>query len=100
MLKTEVIHARIAPELKNSVETVLRKVGLSTTDAISLFFHQIVLNEGLPFAVRIPNKETREAIMDAKAGINMRSYASIDALRESIEGPSKTGKSVKVRKKS
>lgn len=92
MLKTDVIHTRIAPDLKHSVETVLHKIGLSTSDAISLFFHQIVLNEGLPFAVRIPNKETRDAIMDAKAGKNMRSYASIDAMRESIEGASKSRK--------
>jgi len=86
MLKTEVIHARIAPDLKHSVEAVLRKVGLSTTDAVSLFFHQIVLNNGLPFVVGIPNKETRRALKDARAGKNMKTYASVDDLRHTIEG--------------
>ncbi len=93
MLKTEVIHARVAPNLKHSVEAVLRRVGLSTTDAVSLFFHQIVLNNGLPFAVKVPNKETRQAIKDAREGKNMKSYASVDEMRRSIEGkPAKNRK--------
>jgi len=86
MLKTEVVHTRVRPDLKHSVEAVLSKVGLSTTEAVSLFFHQIVLHDGLPFAVRIPNKETRAAIAEALEGENMKSYDSIDAVRKSIEG--------------
>jgi DNA-damage-inducible protein J len=99
MSKTEVIHARIRPDLKHSVEMVLEKVGLSTTDAISLFFHQIVLTEGLPFAVRIPNKATREAIADAKQGKNMRSYTSVEELRQAIEGRTRKQKSSRSTKK-
>lgn len=86
MHKTEVIHARMTPELKHSVEAVLRKVGLSTTEAISLFFHQIVLTEGLPFAVRVPNKATREAMLDVQNDINMTSHTSLADLRHSLEG--------------
>ncbi|MGE0109494.1 MAG: type II toxin-antitoxin system RelB/DinJ family antitoxin [Bdellovibrionales bacterium] len=86
MHKTEVVHTRVTPDLKHSVETVLKQVGLSTTDAVSLFFHQIVLNNGLPFEVRIPNKETRVAMTDAMEGKNMKSYDSVDAMRKSIEG--------------
>lgn len=86
MLKTEVIHARVPPDLKASVETVLKKIGLSTTDAISLFFHQIVLNKGIPFDVRIPNKETQKAIKESQAGKNLKTYASVTALRKDIEG--------------
>jgi len=86
MHKTEVVHTRVTPDLKHSVEAVLKQVGLSTTDAVSLFFHQIVLNNGLPFEVRIPNKETRAVMADAMEGKNMKSYDSIDAMRKSIEG--------------
>jgi len=85
MLKTEVIHARVTPDLKHSVEAVLHKVGMSTTDAITLFFHQIALHKGLPFAVRIPNAETRKAVADTKAGRNMTSHASVASLRKTIE---------------
>lgn len=84
MNKTEVIHARMTPELKHSVEAVLRKVGLSTTEAISLFFHQIVLNEGLPFAVRVPNKTTQTAMTEAQNDIHMTSHASLADLRNAL----------------
>jgi hypothetical protein len=36
--KTAVIHARIDPELKNDVESVLNDLGLSVMDAITIFF--------------------------------------------------------------
>jgi DNA-damage-inducible protein J len=86
MSKTEVIHARITPDLKVSVEAVLQKIGLSTTDAISLFFHQIVLKRGIPFEVRLPNKTTRQTIKEAQTGKNLKAYASIAQMRKALEG--------------
>ncbi|MFA4994742.1 MAG: type II toxin-antitoxin system RelB/DinJ family antitoxin [Bdellovibrionales bacterium] len=86
MSKTEVIHARITPDLKISVEAVLQKIGLSTTDAISLFFHQVVLKRGIPFDVRLPNKKTRQTIKEAQAGKNLKAYASVASMRKALEG--------------
>ena len=37
-------------------------MGVSTTDAITMFLRQVVLRNGLPFEVRVPNAETRRAI--------------------------------------
>ena len=59
MAKTEVVRARISPELKRNVEVLLSKLGLTTTQAITLFFQQMELRNGLPFPVELPNKETR-----------------------------------------
>ena len=64
-MKTATIRARIEPELKDSVENILISLGLSTTEAITLFYKQIELNQGLPFKVELPNKETIEALNDA-----------------------------------
>jgi DNA-damage-inducible protein J len=47
---------------------VLAKVGVSTTDAITMFMRQVVLHDGLPFEVRVPNAETREAIEELESG--------------------------------
>ena len=58
MTKSSMIRARIEPELKEEVESVFKKLGLSTTEAISLFYTQVKLQQGLPFEVKIPNKET------------------------------------------
>jgi DNA-damage-inducible protein J len=68
MAKTAMVQARIEPELKSEVEKILRTLGLNTTYAIGVFFRQIKLNKGIPFAVEIPNKETRKAIAEARAG--------------------------------
>lgn len=92
MSKSEVIHTRIAPELKHSVEAILGKVGLSTSEAVTLFFNQVVLQKGLPFAVRVPNKTTRSVLKEAASGKGMKRYKSLDALRRSVEKPARAAK--------
>jgi DNA-damage-inducible protein J len=62
MGKTGYITARVEPKLKARAGRVLAKMGVSTTDAITMFLTQIVLNDALPFDVRVPNAETRKAI--------------------------------------
>lgn len=71
MAKTAMVQARIEPELKSEVEKILRSLGLNTTYAISVFFKQIKLHKGIPFAVEIPNAETRKAIEDSRKGKNL-----------------------------
>lgn len=66
--KSETIRARVVPGLKVDAEKIFSKLGLTSTDAITLFYRQVVLNKGLPFEVRIPNKETLKAIRDVREG--------------------------------
>lgn len=66
--KSGFINARIEPKLKKSAEAVLDKIGLSTTDALTIFFKQVVAQKGMPFPVNIPNRETIKALRDAEAG--------------------------------
>ncbi|MDI1304219.1 MAG: type II toxin-antitoxin system RelB/DinJ family antitoxin, partial [bacterium] len=51
MSKTAMVQARIEPELKINVERILSTLGISTTDAISVFFKQVELNNGIPFEI-------------------------------------------------
>jgi DNA-damage-inducible protein J len=67
MAKTETIRARVEPALKHEAEAVFSQLGLSATEAITLFYKQVTLQHGLPFAVKLPNAETREALQQAKA---------------------------------
>jgi DNA-damage-inducible protein J len=67
-VKSGYINARIEPKLKKSAEAVLDKIGLSTTDAVTIFFKQVVAQKGMPFPVKIPNRETIKAMRDAEAG--------------------------------
>lgn len=64
MSKTDTVRARVAPELKREAEAVLKKIGLTSSEAITLFLTQVKLTKGLPFPVRMPSKATRRAISD------------------------------------
>jgi DNA-damage-inducible protein J len=46
-------------------------MGLTTTEAINLFYRQVKLRNGLPFNVVIPNKTTEKVFKDTDAGRNL-----------------------------
>jgi len=71
MAKAAMIRARIEPELKTDVENIFQELGLSITEAITLFYRQVKLNRGLPFEVRIPNETTARTFQDSDAGRNV-----------------------------
>ncbi|MFZ1599684.1 MAG: type II toxin-antitoxin system RelB/DinJ family antitoxin [Anaerolineae bacterium] len=68
MNKSAMIRARVDPNLKEEVENVFEQLGLSTTQAITLFYQQVKLNRGLPFEVRIPNAVTQRTFAETDAG--------------------------------
>jgi DNA-damage-inducible protein J len=54
MAKSASVYARIDPMLKEQAENILSALGIPTSNAIDMFFKQIVLKKGLPFEVRLP----------------------------------------------
>src|SRR5207302_11335380 len=68
MAKTEVIQARIEPKLKAEAERIFDELGLDASDAIRVFYKQVVLRKGLPFHVVIPNEATRRPMRDVQQG--------------------------------
>jgi len=60
MQKSAMVRARVEPKLKEDAEKLFEQLGLSTTQAITLFYRQVVLRRGLPFDVIIPNATTRK----------------------------------------
>ncbi len=79
--KTGYINARVTPTLKHDAERVLSTLGVSTTEAITMFLRQVVLRQGLPFPVRIPNAATAAAIKAARDDPStLTSYDSVDSL--------------------
>ena len=81
MSKTETIRARVEPEIKRRAESVLRELGLSPTEAIRMFYRQVILRRGLPFAAEIPNAETQAAVREAIEGENLSELSDLDLLR-------------------
>ena len=68
MAKTETLRARVQPELEREAEAVFRALGLSASEAITLFYRQVTLRRGLPFVVELPNEATRDAMRQAPGG--------------------------------
>ena len=55
MAKTANLYARIEPELKEQAEAILSALGIPASNAIGMFYKQIVLQKGLPFDVKLPD---------------------------------------------
>lgn len=81
--QSQMIHARIDPELKKSTDAIFAKIGLSTTAAIRLFLKQVELHRGLPFPVATPNAETVAVMKAANSGKGLKRYRSFRELRDS-----------------
>jgi DNA-damage-inducible protein J len=77
MNKSATVRARIEPGLMRGAEAILKKVGLTPSEAITLFFAQVTLHKGLPFPVRIPNRETKRALREALTGKNLERFDSV-----------------------
>ena len=74
-MKNAVINARIESELKIDVESILKKLGLSATQAINIFYQQIKYHNGIPFEIKIPNAETQKVIEESRKGINVEDFS-------------------------
>ena len=55
-IKTEMVRARISPDLKNRTEAIFDSLGLTPSQAVVLFYKQVELHNGLPFSVKMPVK--------------------------------------------
>ncbi|MGA9405771.1 MAG: type II toxin-antitoxin system RelB/DinJ family antitoxin [Bacteroidota bacterium] len=82
MAKSAMINARVEPKLKHEVEGILSRIGLNTTQAVTLFFRHVKNYRGLPFDVRIPNKTTRKAIAEARNGKGKKFKSTASLLEE------------------
>lgn len=65
MARTAFINTRIEPALKEKAERIFSAIGVSTSDAITMFYKQVVFRRGIPFDVCIPNAETLAAMEEA-----------------------------------
>ena len=88
MAKTDTLHIRVDPSVKEKAEKTLKDLGLSITDAINVFLNQVILNDGIPFEIKKPkyDKETIHAVEDVKNGKNVsKSFDSVDEMFEELD---------------
>jgi DNA-damage-inducible protein J len=60
MSKSAMVRARLEPELKTHAEAIFSRLGLNSTQAITIFYRQVELHQGLPFNVAVPSATTKQ----------------------------------------
>ena len=61
-LSLETVSCKITLQLKTDVEKVLNRLGLGYSEAIKIYFNQIVLTNSIPFNLSIPNSYVEKKV--------------------------------------
>ena len=85
MARTAMIRARTEPALKSEVERILEELGMTSTEAVNLFYRQVKLQKGLPFDVKIPNKTTLETFRKTDEGKELNEYKDMKAFLKKMK---------------
>ena len=72
MTSTAMVHVRVDEETKERAAQALAEVGLSVSDAVRLFLRRVVIEQGMPISLKLPNAETRTALAEADNIANLR----------------------------
>ena len=56
MARTSNVFARVEPEVKEEAERVLDQLGIPMSNAVGMFLRQVVLQNGIPFDVKLSKK--------------------------------------------
>ena len=82
------VTTRIDADLKAKAEDVLSQLGMSSADYMRVAFSQLVLQQAIPFAMRIPNAETLVAFKEGEADRaegKLKSYTSVEKLMDDLD---------------
>ncbi len=70
--------------LKKEVGKILDRLGLNHSTAVNIFYRRVLAEKGIPFDVKIPNKETLKALENSRNRKNLTTYASSGELFEDL----------------
>jgi DNA-damage-inducible protein J len=75
---------RTNKNLKEEVGKILARLGLNHSTAVNMFYSQVLAHKGIPFDVKIPNKETLKALKNSRKRKNLTTYKNSDELFEEL----------------
>ncbi len=70
-------------EMKKKAQEIFKQYGMGLSDAFNIFLAQAVMEQGIPFQIKIPNNETAQVIKEAREGKNM-TKVSLDELKKEV----------------
>ncbi|MBR2067724.1 MAG: type II toxin-antitoxin system RelB/DinJ family antitoxin [Solobacterium sp.] len=74
--KSANLYVRIEPEVKEQAEKILSALGVPASNAINMFYKQIILHKGIPFDVVLPKNKS----------LNLSSLSAIELSEELEKG--------------
>lgn len=83
---TATVHVRVNPRVKAKAEKALAAMGLSVSDAVRVLLHRVAEDKAFPFALEVPNAETRAAIEESRRG-GGKSFGTLDELFADLNAP-------------
>lgn len=78
-MATATLSVRTDKSLKTEVGRTLRRLGLTHSTAINIFYHKIKETNGIPFDLRVPNETTLRALENSRKG-KVKRFAGTDEL--------------------
>ncbi len=85
MAKTATIQTRVDPVVKHNAQTILKKLNISMSEAISMYLSQISLHKGITFELKIPNEITANTLRESENGINIHKVDSVNDLFQELD---------------
>lgn len=87
MSATTMVHVRVDKKIKAQATETLSAMGLSMSDAVRIFLTRVVAEQRIPFTLRVPNAETREAMaeVDELVKAHRTRFSDPEELFESLE---------------
>jgi len=78
------VQARIDPRIKEEARNILDELGISMSEAIVVYLKQIILQRGIPFELKLPSKDTLQAVQQLEADKGV-TFDSVDKLIEDLD---------------
>ncbi len=83
-MATEPTNLRLDIDAKKKAFAIFEQVGIKPAQAVNLFLYQVVLQGGLPFEVKVPNAETKEA-MEELGNSGRKHYQTSQEMFDDLE---------------
>ena len=85
MAKAATVQARVEIKLKKQADSVLKKIGLNASQVINALYAQIVMRKGIPFELKIPSEDTKNAINELESGKGKR-FSTFEDMFDDAKG--------------
>jgi DNA-damage-inducible protein J len=88
-IKSANLYARIEPEVKEQAESILSTLGIPVSNAINMFYKQIILQRGIPFELKVPANQPIDVCMLTETQMNAELEKGYSDMLEGRTKPAK-----------